>query len=635
MRSIIKSDSVSIAQIRTDLESFKSSLPYYEELKRNTPAATLTLIDDLMSEFGAYMNFKWQMERKETYLSTAVRESSILSIASMLGYNTNRPTCPIITFQYNSIPTKSLKHGDEIGKLEDGTPIIYFGNSMFIEKGDLINMCVGNFNSIEPQTLSSFSTENYNYKHILVPTLAKAIDNNNIKIYVSNKEINQTRDPETYVVGPLPKTNIIRVADEPNMLSIPLAKVGMIVYREDINKYYTLQTKNYTDITAWVEFLDSGSINVSKYAGAVLNHSIDSTSAILYLTNREYYQGANIGMSDSIEITWIETNGYKYLTQNTKVAMNDGFDGLSLISIQSMGTNGDSLDKIKQLAPLYYTSLRRAVTSLDYKFIFESNEYMASVEIEKDMGVAEQGIISIPDTLVSGDTISVKLGEVYTITYTITDSDTFIKVSPEIITVQEKLSYLIGITGLAVVSVVDNNINITINSDARIEYVEITNGTYSVIVNGVKPACCTVNVYYIKHNTTDIPILLSDYEQQQIANFMAQYKMVGITMRLIPAVKREYEVKIQVKLTNPSVQTATYEAIRNLLDQYELILGTGFSYGEFLARASQIKIDPDGNGSEITPIVYILPDQVPFNVSGEKDSYLKFVFTEGNINVVP
>lgn len=633
MRNIIKLESVSFDQILNDLQSYKSSLPYYEEIKRNTPASTLQLIDDLIAEFASLLNYKYQTLRRETYLSTASLDSSILNISSMLGYNIQRPTCPLVSLQYNAIPTIELKHGTAVGSLSDGTSLVYFGENRFLEKGDIVQFCVGSFMSIQPSSLEIFLSSLGDYRYKLVPSVASAIDNKFIKVYVNTKLVLLSKDAEDYVVGSSPKASVIRVLTINDMLGLTNARLGTQVYVADNKTYYALINKDYSTIQSWEVILTPANVISEEVAGSALDHSLDMYSTSIFLANRNYYQGLYANLSDLISISWIETDGYRKISTTEQLTMEETYNAMTLYSVDSFGTNGDDLSRIKILAPLYYSTLRRAVTESDHKYILEANEYLKSVEVEKDKGLPEEGTITFNSTAV-GKLYQIHLGTLQLIEYTTIAGDTTTPANG-IMTIQEKLKYLIESTALATVTINGTTLHIKTADGVYLSgYSTNTNLTYTKTVESIKPACCTINAYYIKHDTTDSPIELTQVEQAFLSMYMLKYKMVGSTIRMIPATKSSYSIKIQVRIKNPSLYDITYQEILKLLSAYELTLNTTFIYGKFLADVAKIEVDPTQSGYPIKPIDFVLPDQTAFDIMPSKSSYIKFTFNKEDMNVI-
>ena len=633
MRQIINSESLSYDQIQQNLQDFKASLPYYEEIKRNTPASVLQLIDDLISEFGSLLNYKYQMLRRETYLSTASLESSIISISSTLGYNINRPTCPLISLQYNAIPTIQLRQGDIVGTLIDGTPIVYFGENRYLEKGDIVQYCVGYYNSTTPATLDTFLSNLGDYQYLITPTLAPYVDNKYIKIYTNTSLSNISRDAEDYVVGASPRSQIIRVTDTTEMLSLVNVPLNSIVYNQETLNYYTLINADYTLVSSWRITSFSASLISNNISGTALDHSNDLSSTSIFICNRTYYQGLSLSLTDDITLTWIETSGYRKIFITDPIVTSAPYDSMTMYSIDSLGTSGDDLNRVKLLAPLFYSALKRAVTEADHKYILEANEYLSSVEVKKDWGIPEQGVISFNSKNID-DVYSITLGTLQEVTYTVLDTDVFVTTAG-VLSVMDKLKYIIESTGLALVTIVDDTLQIITAPQVVLSGYTVNNTLiYTQVVAVVKPECCTINAYYVNKTTVSDPIPLTVVEQTNVANYMVRYKMVGSAIRLIPATRVDYHIQIQVKILNPSYYDEVYQQIVNILNGYILVLNTTFVYGKFLADVAKIQIDPTNSGYPINPIVYVLPNQTVFDIKPSTNSYITFTFNKEDMNVL-
>lgn len=234
MAQIIQHSSISQEQILSNILSFVETLPNANEIKDQLNSSTMMVIYQLLAGMGVFSQFKYNQARKETYLSTATKSSSIQHIAKQFGYNISRAYAPIVEMVYQGIPTITVKSGDIIGDFK-GEAITYFGDTIFVEKGDRIKAYLGVYSSktgtvqaidkelsigIEPSTkasvdnkLISFSAKNTKYaierdveKYIIYRTIADfSIDGKSTRIFVKDDEfgygVSDLNDGDNYEVA--------------------------------------------------------------------------------------------------------------------------------------------------------------------------------------------------------------------------------------------------------------------------------------------------------------------------------------------------------------------------------------------------------------------------------------------------
>ena len=154
--------------------------------------------------------------------------------------------------------------------------------------------------------------------------------------------------------------------------------------------------------------------------------------------------------------------------------------------------------------------------------------------------------------------------------------------------------------------------------------VTVGNGLTSTLdITNIKPKCCTLNVYYIKTDTVSEPIPLTPLEQYQVMNYLYQMRLAGMTLRFIPAQVDYRTIDLKLKVTDIQYLETAKTMIEALLKQYELKTATQFVYGEFLVQAANLRVKDDIKG-EIKIIDYLLPNQVPYDVTCPVSQYLKF-----------
>lgn len=197
MPSIVDYTSIDQESILKNLETYKNSLPNAQEIKDNLDSSAISTILQLMSGTATWLLYYLNINRQESYLSTAKESESIYRIARMFGYNMSRAISPKIQLKYNDVPTIVLKSGDILGTWNDKN-LIYFGNSKVIEKGDLITVYIGTYKSKQGQIAQPIDSK------VLLETLTAEtqsyVDNSLIRFTIGNREYTITKDLEQYII---------------------------------------------------------------------------------------------------------------------------------------------------------------------------------------------------------------------------------------------------------------------------------------------------------------------------------------------------------------------------------------------------------------------------------------------------
>lgn len=182
-------------QILANILSFVETLPNKNEIKDQLNSSTMSVIYQLLAGMGVFSQYKYNQMRRETYLSTATKSSSIQLISKQLGYNISRANAPAISMIYQAIPTIVLKSGDVIGKYKD-SDIVYFGATRFIEKGDRVTAYLGDYQT-KTGTVQDINAE------LVVevsPISKKSVDNTLLSFTSKGSQYDISKDLERYVI---------------------------------------------------------------------------------------------------------------------------------------------------------------------------------------------------------------------------------------------------------------------------------------------------------------------------------------------------------------------------------------------------------------------------------------------------
>jgi len=541
---MIKNSSVSFTRVKEDILNYLKGLNNYEEIKDNLPDSTLTVIIELIAGYAVYNSHSNQMNRQETYLSTAQLETSVYNIAKAFGYYINRATAPVITVKYLAVPSIPLQSGTVIGKYKD-LDIVYFGEDRIIEKLDEVDFVIGYYNTLEKQV----QLVNGEFILEVVPQLLKSVDNDQIQLFVN---------------------------DNPRPLSKAIE--DFVVHQKAVD--YSLN------------------VDVSK----------------LFIADMDNQYGLIVAdKADVVKVKFIETSGMLVDFSADDLTLDEDF---MYLATSHEGSNGESLEKIKRLAPLFYSTLRRAVTDDDLTYISEAHPLMLSTQAERDLGIPLKDKIEI--NAWSNETISINInGIVYEIVTEVEDTKA---------TALRKLYDKIKNNSDTNIRIYEEDNYIELESiDSRIDFSALTysdNLTVTSINKNVKPACCTTHLYYIKYNVTDEPKLLTNLELQIMSEYLSKFKLSGLRVIFIPANVNHLDFKVKINLSNADYYDEVLARLKDILSKYELKLNTGFNYGSVLVALSQIGIY---NGDElIKPVISVVPNQEVYNIEASKYSYLKF-----------
>ena len=343
-----------------------------------------------------------------------------------------------------------------------------------------------------------------------------------------------------------------------------------------------------------------------------VDYSYDTSSTKLFISDRANTYGIVLEDGDMVKLKCLETDGNIENFVIDDISLNNEF---LPVELNHDGSNGDDLDKIKRLSPLFYSTLRRMVTEKDHKYIAEANPMIKSASAERDLGTAYKISLDIQAPYINTTFQIIIAGTVYEV---ITDA-TYTK---QMI----NNAFILKASGNLLTFTTNENELLTITSvDSRYDTVNVTqsaNIIQTVVDANVIPACCTVNIFYIKHDTIDEPSFMTMYEQREMANYLNNYKMAGLRIIMIPATVQYLSFKIKIKLTDPFYIDAVRKEILKVLSKYELILDTPFDYGTMMVEVSKISFFE--NSSFVQPILSVIPNQTVFNVAPSKYDYMKF-----------
>lgn len=371
--------------------------------------------------------------------------------------------------------------------------------------------------------------------------------------------------------------------------------------------------------------------------GKVADFSSSREATTLFLTDKEYNYGASdLAEGDTLTVNWLETDGY---TPNITVSRIQGVteDWIPL-EVLTEGTQSESLDKIRKLTPYYYSTLRRAVTEEDLTYIAKSHGLIRDAFAITEKGTPGSWEIPVTGSILSNTRYTVSLNGNIHYTHPATEKD-------NLESVLRSLCNKVILGQWANAEVKDGNILVITNKNAKVAMSPVgSSNLFGETVETVKqstPPCCTISVYYIKHNQSRFgeTLPLTDTEKLEYGRHLQLYKMAGTTIILSPAKMLTKQIKLNVVLENRDLKNEQgvgivdiiIERINSLLEvEYEMQLNKGFKYNEMLALIAKLTVNI--TGADIQPIKSVSANQITFDIEASPDSYIVFADTEINFS---
>lgn len=352
---------------------------------------------------------------------------------------------------------------------------------------------------------------------------------------------------------------------------------------------------------------------------SIVDFSITNKATKLMVCDNQFKYGKYIIENDLVEIKYLETNGY---TGDIDVRTIEADKRFLVDEILTLGVAPEPISKIRELAPLFYTTQRRMVTVKDHIYIATSNPHFKSVGYKKDGGKPLKVKIQVSDAT----------KEFYTI---LIDQRPYTYVRKANDTKSDIVNGLIKLLSVnsQVEAIADTDAFIFARDSRNETEVDITEGMQKFILQeNVKPPCCTVYLYYVMHDVIDDPISLTPEEENSVADFLEKYKFEGVRIILLPANKVSKDIKLSIKVTDARYAEEVTKRTKEILQSYELKVHKEFLYGEMLAQVAQIEVIDFETKELIKPVEFILPNQETFDIPDTADNYLKFASI--NINYI-
>lgn len=353
--------------------------------------------------------------------------------------------------------------------------------------------------------------------------------------------------------------------------------------------------------------------------------SFTTTQLLISDTRSKYGIYEQLKYAQDISINYVETDGYlEVVFKSIKLG-----NAYLLNAILTSGSDPDSIDKIKMLAPLYYTTLRRAVSIKDYNILCRAHSLIKDVQVIQPIGtrgVWKFTAINMPQASMI---VSISFGATYNYQVLVKEGETAEQVV-------DNLAKKINLEEFFQARADSQYLYVT-NMDANQHFSPIAStnlfGPVEVEVENVPPPCCTLELYYIKSTQKfgEEAQALTDTEKKLFGKYLVEIKMAGTSILMSPATCQLLTISLKVKLVNAGTkvgETPIEDYVKNLMlktlrDNYAHKLGASVSKLEIVADLTQIKME---DGSMPVESLEMLGDFDADVAQPEKWKYFDFEF---------
>ena len=325
------------ATIKNNLKTYLQAQDEFSDY--NFEGSALSVLLDTLAYNTHYNAMLAHLVANESFLDTAIKRSSVVSLAKALGYTPRSARGSTATINYNVIPPSS----------DSRTTLDLPRDTAFT---------------------SSVGGTNYVFYPRATTTVQKEIRNGVAGFYFDNVQITEgTRVSNSFVVtsstlsGPF---------------TIPNANVDTTTLRVRIQESATDLTistyLNYTKIT------DVGTTTQAYF----IEEDVDGLYVIRF---GDDYIGKKLTAGNIVIVDYITTNGTdannaSAFSNATTFISSSESKTLTVVNNSSGGQNKEGIDSIRKTAPRYNQTKNRAVTSSDYQsLILASNSNIQSVSV--------------------------------------------------------------------------------------------------------------------------------------------------------------------------------------------------------------------------------------------------------------
>jgi len=321
MPNMIPIGKTSFSEIKASINEFLDANSNKYPITDSYEGSVRTMLVDLLAGFSTFLQYKFMMYRNESFMETAINTSSILTLA-VNRYGYN--------FNRPTAPVIALKNTGST-QFDVCTGDIFGSVKMYGDDMDLVYM--GEDKVIYPM------------QSIDVLVGVKNITSGNFLDHNFNNTISIDLKLDSYYVDNF--ATQLRINNTEATIS------------RDPEQY--IIENNAVDLSVY--------FNIAK----------------IHIYEAENNFGVEVVPNDTYDITFVGTGGYEpdlLSVINDEIKLNtDWF----FEEIKSYGTSGDSIAKIKSLAPLYYTSFRVMSNELSHRVIAMGYPGVIDIYVQKSV----------------------------------------------------------------------------------------------------------------------------------------------------------------------------------------------------------------------------------------------------------
>lgn len=344
----------------------------------------------------------------------------------------------------------------------------------------------------------------------------------------------------------------------------------------------------------------------------VIDYSDSTTTTTISVSDRTNNYGVSV--VDYVDTVWVESDG-KLVMDESLLQLNQGF---RYVGVGHLGTDGDSDDEIKRLAPLYYSTQRRMVSRLDHKYVIESHPLVKSCFPEIDLGEPEEVKFTI-GSVVEGEEFRISITtSLYRYTAKLGDTaETVVNYFLDRIQFQTDVSVIASDSSSITISFDDTMISPI--------YSVVGNITTEVLNTWTRPRCCTVYAHYVHESSTSLNrVLMTRVEVKMIADFLSVYKMIGYRILFVPATQENHIINLNLGVIGDQYWSYALAEVGKILDEYSMKVNQAFIYGELLAKIGAIILIDPISKERIKVVSHVSPNQVMYDLPSSINKYYTF-----------
>ena len=321
-------------------------------------------------------------------------------------------------------------------------------------------------------------------------------------------------------------------------------------------------------------------------------------------TNTELkFSKTNYSLNQQVTIAYLETDGLISSIDFSSMTLQPNF---SFSDILSYGLNCDSIQKIKDITPFYYLTLRRGVTLEDITTIAKSSNLIKdaiALEVEGTAGKYTIPVKGNAQALV-GSSVSVSLTPEQVVT-------TKVEQTSNLSVLSNLISSLNAIYGITATSDTDNLI-IETSQDLNYQVSPVGSSNFfgetQTNTQGLPKPCCTLLLYYIHANqpqSNDI-LTLTDKEQLDYSLFLKQFIIAGVSLLMLPAQAQQLTISLTATAPQGLVSSIAQQIKDFILKTISLKIGYNFQYYSLLGLLVEefaplgVIIQPDFNQKQVS-----------------------------------